>query len=147
MEAAKKGGDEGGDECVGGGELPGLRRLDTGEGCPGGSTRFGEDVVTTRGKASQIEATPVTKIVIEGKDNFTHDAGTFPLHIAAVAGLEGGGLGRQASPGGSGAHDPKDGIEDGAIVLPGATGTRGVLREEGLDQAPLVVGEVHGFSR
>ena len=54
---------------------------------------------------------------------------------------------RQSMPGGTGAHDPKDGIEDGAVVLPGATGPFEVIREEGLDQAPLVVGEVHRFSR
>jgi len=56
-------------------------------------------------------------------------------------------MGGQSMPGGTSTHDPKDAVEDGAIVLPGATGTRGVLREEGLDQAPLVIGEVHNFSR
>ena len=52
-------------------------------------------------------------------------------------------MGRQSMPGGAGTHHPKDAIEDGTVNLPGATGPMGVLREEGLDQAPLVIGEIH----
>jgi hypothetical protein len=60
---------------------------------------------------------------------------------AAVASLVGRIAGRQGTPGGAGADDPEDGVQDGAVIGPGATGARRVRREEGLEDGPLFIGE------
>jgi hypothetical protein len=46
-----------------------------------------------------------------------------------------------------GAKFPEDAIEDAPVVERGtaAQGSRGWGREEGLDEGPLFVGEVHGI--
>src|SRR5271168_3977985 len=67
-----------------------------------------------------------------------------PVVVPGVEEVPGGGPGAefpgQVAPGGTGAEDPEDAVEDLASISPGAAGASG-WGEEVLDELPLLIGE------
>lgn len=95
-------------------------------------------------EAQEIEAAAVEEVFVEGEEDLVEEARATPEAIAAIDGRVGGVAGGQGLPGGAAADLPKNSIENRAGVQgrAAARGGRGVCLEEGLEEAPLLVGEV-----
>ena len=73
-----------------------------------------------------------------------HNSVAGPFAVIAVAGLVGGVIGGHVVPGVVGAELPEDAIEDGTTIKGRAAAVEWRGRgKDGLNQAPLFVGEVH----
>jgi hypothetical protein len=139
------------DKHQGGGELPGVKKF-------GG----GVDPVTVllegdgNGSSAEsklgVEVAALAEVIIEGVEDLVEQAGALPEAITTIGGLMGGVALGEVVPGGIVADLPEDGIQDGARIDRGTTtylqgtGSRmGVVSiDYGLDETPLLVGEVHG---
>ena len=96
--------------------------------------------------ACNVQPTPVVQVFEEGFEDISHHSGRFPVLEAAVTGLVGRVFRGQEVPGGAGAQDIQDAVQDGTVARPGATTAIGPRRrgwDEGVDEGPLFVGEVH----
>lgn len=95
------------------------------------------------------------EVAIEDDIDLVEDTGVTQLAIVIVAGLPGRIMGGEVVPGETGADFPEDGVEDQAIRIGGTAASpfdyslafarlplRG--REDGLEEGPLVVSEMHG---
>jgi hypothetical protein len=139
------------DKHKGGGELPGVNKF-------GG----GVDTVTVllegdgNGPGAEskprVELTALDEVIKEGVEDLVEEAGALPEVISAVDGLMRGVALGEVVPGGIVTDLPEDGIQDGARIdrwaathLQGTGSRMGVvIIDYGLDETPLVIGEVHG---
>ncbi len=97
----------------------------------------------------RVETAALEEVSIEGEEELIEEASAAPLAIAAIAGRVGGIAIGQAVPGGIMTNLPEDGIQYRTGINGGTTTNfhiweRGVTGDEGLEDAPLLVGEVHG---
>ena len=93
-----------------------------------------------------IEIAAVEEVFVEGEEYLVEEAIPAPKAVATVTSRVGGIAGGQVFPGGIVADLPEDSIQDRAGIegWAAARGLGGVLIEKGLDEAPLLVGEIHG---
>ena len=84
------------------------------------------------------------EVLVEGEEDLVEAAVPAPYAIAAIAGWMGWIAGREVFPRGIGTDLPEDGIQDRARVegRAAAGGLGGVVVENGLEEAPLLVSEV-----
>ena len=139
------------DKHQGDGELPGVKKLGGGEDSLITkliTARNGPDAESELG----VELATVEEVIKEGVEDLVQEAGALPEVITAIGGLMGGVALREVVPGGIVTDLPEDAIQDGARMDGGTTtdlegtgsGTGTVIIEQGLDEVPLVIGEVHG---
>ena len=93
-----------------------------------------------------IEAAAVEEVFVEGEEYLVEEAIPGPQAVTTIAGRMGGIASGQVFPRGIVADLPEDSIQDRAGIegWAAARGLGGEFIEEGLDEAPLLVGEVHG---
>jgi len=111
---------------------------------------FDHDVPMLEGIV-EVEAAALEEVLGKGVEDHVQGASFLPEAVAAITGLVGGVAYGQVSPWRRVADLPQDGIQDGAGIegrpsAHGGTGRGGRMAfvDDGLDEHPLQVGEVHG---
>jgi hypothetical protein len=112
----------------------------------------GNDDRTSAESTMEIETAAGEEVFVEGEQDFIKEMIPAPLMVAPIAGLVGGVALGQVVPGSIAADFPEDAIQDGARLEGRATanllGVGSLLMivsgEEGLEEAPLLIGKVHG---
>ncbi len=138
------------EEDQGGGKLPGVVQLGRGEDTAATFPTYDHDVPMIEGMI-EVETAALEEVLGEGVEDHVQGAGFPPEAEAAIAGLVGGVAFGQVGPWRRMADLPQDGIQDGAGIegrpaAHGGTGRGGRVAfvDDGLDEHPLQVGEVHG---
>jgi|GEM_PF-3433617 len=138
------------EEDKGGGELPCVVQVCRGENLEATALGCNHDGAIGEGSV-EVEAATLEEVLGEGMEDCLQGAGFLPEAVTAVAGLVGGVATGEVGPRGGTANLPQDGIQDGAGIELRPAACRGIGRrwrmafgDDGLDQGPLLVGEVHG---
>ncbi len=100
----------------------------------------------------RVELAALEEVIKEGEEDLVEEAGALPEAISAVGGLMGWVALGEVVPGGIVTDLPEDGIQDGARIdgrstphLQGTGSRMGMVSiDYGLDETPLLIGEVHG---
>lgn len=82
----------------------------------------------------------------QGQENSFQDARTHPVLEASMDGLVRAVSVGQILPGRAGAQDPQHPVEDPAAIAPrsaAAVGAYRIFGEDGFDEIPLFIGDVH----
>jgi len=136
----------------GGGELPGVQEFGGGEDATAAALMGDNDGFFLEGKPG-VELTTLEEVIKEGDQNSIEEATSAPITVPPIAGLIGGVAVGEVGPGDIIAELPQNCIQDEARMDGGtATNIEGTGRwlgilsiDYGLDDMPLLIGEVHGL--